>query len=154
MQLCYHVCSICMPVSMCHSRNASGFLSGPSHGPCFSTCESPSSSSTIINSGIAASSVLWMTVFSPTDPRKPAKPWAAFGLVLPRLNPSMQAMSLHQVSMVRRCCGAAPERTAGLRHSQSLINIKWIYKECWVNSHPGSFVNECLAQLYEVSVLL
>lgn len=66
----------------------------------------------------------------------------------------MQAVSLLQVSMVRRCCGAAPERTTGLRHYLGLINIKWIYKECCVNSHPGSFVNECLAWLYEVSVLL
>lgn len=29
-----------------------------------------------------------------------------------------------------------------------------ICKDCWVNSHPGSFVNECLARLHNVSVFL
>lgn len=146
MQLC---CNVCVSASMCYNRNASGLLSGLSHGSCFSTCECPCCVSTILNS-----SVLYMTVIPPTEPRRSVKPRAPFGLVLPRLSPFKQAVSLLHVSMVRRCCGAAPERTAGLRHSQSLINIKWIYKECWVNSHPGSFVNECLAWLYEVSVFV
>lgn len=145
MQLSYNVCSSCVPASMRYNRNASGLLSGSSHGSCFSTCESPRCVSTILNSGIAASSALCMTVLPPTEPRNSVKPRALLGLVLPRLSPFMQAVSLLHVSMVRRCCGAAPERTAGLRHTQSLIHIKWIYKECWVNSHPGSFVNECLA---------
>lgn len=70
--------SPCLQVFMCANRIPSGLLSGPSHGPRFSTCESPCS--TLTYPGIAASSLLWVTVIPPTGPHSTVKAWAAFSL--------------------------------------------------------------------------
>lgn len=103
-------------------------------------------SAKIVQGIAAASSALLMTVIPSTGPHRTVEAWAAPALILP--GKGYCAKAAEEVL----CSGCPQEWTAG--HSPILININWIYKECWVNSHTGSLVNELLAWLHEVSVFL